>query len=244
MGNIRITALVAVGMVLLMAVQTPGGHGMVKLVSAQQAPRVIAPIPGIIMLPPHGVGVFGDSGPTTPSGGPSPAGFRAIEVRSESDQPTTVSFTGSTLTIAAPAGSLVQFLSGCTGALHNPSSCPASAPATVTCIQGYVQVTCVVTFTTVLADTGVQTQAETVALTGGCANVALTWTDGTPLATVAAAISPQPALIAIWRFDAAAGHFRGWSPLPDAPNDLTSVNRLDAVFLCLREPGALSRPAL
>jgi hypothetical protein len=39
------------------------------------------------------------------------------------------------------------------------------------------------------------------------------------------------ALIAIWRLGATRYRFDGWSPLPNASNDFTTVARLDAVFL-------------
>jgi hypothetical protein len=82
---------------------------------------------------------------------------------------------------------------------------------------------------------------ETVTLVAGCNNVALTYPNGTPPTQVA--VSPASALDAIWRYDAAAGQFVGYSPLPGAPNDLTMLNRLDAVFVCVHTPATLTRPA-
>jgi hypothetical protein len=57
-------------------------------------------------------------------------------------------------------------------------------------------------------------------------------------------VSPQSALIAIWRYDATEAEFLGWSPLANAPNDFTTVGRLDAVFVCMRETGTLVRPVV
>ena len=85
---------------------------------------------------------------------------------------------------------------------------------------------------------------EQVDFTEGCNNVTLTWVNGTPARAVAAAVSPPEAVIAVWRFDAAAQRFVGFSPLLEAPSDLTAVNRLDAVLICLREPAVLVRPAI
>ena len=83
--------------------------------------------------------------------------------------------------------------------------------------------------------------SESVALSGGCNNVPLTFSDDTPVGEVVAAITPASAVAAIWKFDSAAQRFAAYSPLPGAPNDLTVVKRLDAVFICMREPGTLAR---
>jgi uncharacterized repeat protein (TIGR01451 family) len=115
--------------------------------------------------------------------------------------------------------------------------CPSAADR-VAYVQGSTQ------FTIGRPGTPMPPAAEEVALVAGCTNVSLTWPDDTPVRTVALAASPSTALIGIWRLDAVAGHFRGWSPLPGAPNDLTTVRRLDAVFICMRAPGALLRPAI
>lgn len=84
---------------------------------------------------------------------------------------------------------------------------------------------------------------ETLELFPGCNNATVTWPNGMPTSEVAAAVTPASALDAIWRFDSATQRFRGYSPLPNAPNDLTTVSWLDTVFLCMREPGTLTRPA-
>jgi hypothetical protein len=94
-----------------------------------------------------------------------------------------------------------------------------------------------------------------VPLVRGCTNVVLTYPDGTDIAAFAHAALPAsapagdvwtatPILAAVWRHDQATGRFLGWSPAPAAPNDFTTVNRLDAVFLCVRETGRLVQPAL
>lgn len=85
---------------------------------------------------------------------------------------------------------------------------------------------------------------EQVSLTPPCTNVALTWPSGTPITVVAAAIQPQAALRVIWRYDAAAERFQGFTPDPAAPSDLRIVNPLDAVFVCVTGAATLTRPAL
>lgn len=91
---------------------------------------------------------------------------------------------------------------------------------------------------------GTTGQTETVQLSSGCNNISITWPNGTATSVVAQAISPATALIAIWRFDNADKRFTGYSPIPNAPNDLTTVNRIDAVFVCMNAAGSLTRPAI
>jgi hypothetical protein len=83
---------------------------------------------------------------------------------------------------------------------------------------------------------------ETVSLFAGCNNVSLTWPSGTPAAVVAQAFTPTDALSAMWRYDNRQGQFAGFSPSFPAVSDLTSVNLLDAVFLCVTADAALTRP--
>ncbi len=162
-----------------------------------------------------------------------PGGFT---VRSQASEPVTATFDPPTLTLtlAAPVGVAVQILSGCA-----PDAGPASV---VRCRVGGLSSppTVTVTFTTVAAPA----QGEMVTLFSGCNNVTLTWPTGTPTSEVAAAVTPASALIAIWRFNNATQTFQGFSPLPNAPNDFTSVNRADPAFICMRESGSLTRPSI
>jgi hypothetical protein len=87
-------------------------------------------------------------------------------------------------------------------------------------------------------------QTESVPLAVGCNNVALTWPTGTPAEEVAAAVTPAAGLVAIWRYNANTHTFEVFSPLNPQASDLTTVNRLDAVFVCMRQPGILARPIL
>ena len=88
---------------------------------------------------------------------------------------------------------------------------------------------------------------DTVQLFEGCNNVALTWSGGTNLDTVAAAVTPAGALESIFRYDNEQQRYFGYSPLPAAreagANDYTVVIRLfEPVFLCMNEAGELNRP--
>jgi hypothetical protein len=86
---------------------------------------------------------------------------------------------------------------------------------------------------------------ETVDLVEGCNPIAATWADGTAIATVAGAVDPAAALEAIWKFDTASGTWQGYSPsAPAAVNDLVSVNRLDAIFVCVNATATIARPVI
>lgn len=83
---------------------------------------------------------------------------------------------------------------------------------------------------------------ETVRLFTGCNMVALTWATGTPASQVAAAVTPAGSLQVIWRFDNQTKRFAAFSPIPGAPSDFTTVNRNDAVYLCVSSDGQMQRP--
>jgi PKD repeat protein len=101
-----------------------------------------------------------------------------------------------------------------------------------------------VTATTTATIAAAQPQGDVVQLFAGCNNVAMTWPVGTPMTTVASAVSPPSALMSIFRFDAAAQRFFGFSPTaPSFANDYTAVLvRLEAVFMCMSGPATLLRP--
>ena len=95
------------------------------------------------------------------------------------------------------------------------------------------------------APVGAEAPTDIVELFPVCNNVALTWNTGTPMSTVAASVSPQDALESIWRYDTAADRWLGYSTLPDAPNDYTTVGaRAQAAWICMRAPGSLDRPTI
>lgn len=91
---------------------------------------------------------------------------------------------------------------------------------------------------------GTTGQTEQIQLFTGCNNVTVTWPNGTATATVAQNIQPAGILIAIWRFDNAAQRFTGYSPIPNAPNDLVTVDRAQPVFICTNGGGSLTRPVI
>jgi hypothetical protein len=87
-------------------------------------------------------------------------------------------------------------------------------------------------------------QTESVELFRGCNNVSLTWANGTPTTMVSAAITPASNIISIWRFNNLQQTFQGFSPQFVQQSDLQTVNRIDAVFICMTGPGTMSRPIL
>jgi hypothetical protein len=92
-----------------------------------------------------------------------------------------------------------------------------------------------------------QPQTEAIGLIAGCNNTALTWPMGTPVSTVAAAVTPANAVEAIWRQTVVGDRlvFQAWSPAPGAPSDymVTGV-RPEAAWICVRFPATLNRPVL
>lgn len=83
----------------------------------------------------------------------------------------------------------------------------------------------------------------TVALTAGCTDVTSTFPDGTRPEAIAAAVAPASALSGIWRYDAAAGVYLGYSPAASWASDLTTVNRGDTLRLCTTATATLTLPA-
>ena len=81
-------------------------------------------------------------------------------------------------------------------------------------------------------------------LSAGCNMTTLTFADGTEATTVAAAVSPPDALETIWRLDNTTGSFQAFMPQAPQASDLTSVNLLDAVFICLGASADISMPSL
>jgi Domain of unknown function DUF11 len=82
-------------------------------------------------------------------------------------------------------------------------------------------------------------------LYAGCNNISLTFPDATPSQTVAQAVTPAGTVETLWRFNGPLNRFEGFSPAYPQASDLTSVNFLDAVWLCMTEapPGGVAPPA-
>jgi parallel beta-helix repeat protein len=86
---------------------------------------------------------------------------------------------------------------------------------------------------------------ESVTLVGGTCNpVASSYPDNTPIATIAGAVSPSGILISIWKFEPSSGAWLGYSPQAPQASNLTQVNRLDAIFICVSSAGSWSRPKI
>jgi len=80
----------------------------------------------------------------------------------------------------------------------------------------------------------------TVQLYSGCNNIALTFSDSTTSQTVVQAVTPAGMVQAMWRHNAAANRFEGFSPAAPQASDLLTVNLWDAVWLCV---GGVPPPA-
>ena len=89
--------------------------------------------------------------------------------------------------------------------------------------------------------------AQETPLVPGCNNAAVHF--GTAFSLTARdlylwRIRPHTAVDAVWKHDAATGSWLGFSPIPNAPNSLRDLNRLDAIFICVRAPATLFQPPL
>jgi hypothetical protein len=83
---------------------------------------------------------------------------------------------------------------------------------------------------------------RTVSLSPGCNMVTLSFVGGTQAATVAAVVSPPTALQAIWRLDNDSRSFQAFMPQASQASDLTSVNLLDVVFICVDAAASIAMP--
>lgn len=140
-----------------------------------------------------------------------------------------------------------SFGDGSTGAGQTTSHSYTAAgtyTVTVTASASLGQFGSATTTVTINGTTSAATGVDQNALQVNCNNLALTWPNGTALSVVQAAISPAGTLTAVWRYDNQSQQHSGYSPLPGVPNNLTSVNRGDPVFICLSSGGTLSRPRI
>lgn len=190
-----------------------------------------------------------------PPGAPVEYQTQDVPVTNQSDQVATVASDGQTITITLPVGFTVRAevtqFAGTVPLGSSPCPTQAGSPNITVCnVGGGVTIPVSVQFTATPAPSPAPTpiptpgRTETVPLFRGCNNVALTWPNGTPTTDVAAAVAPAEALVAIWRFNNATQTFQGFSRQFPGASDLTTVNRTDAVFVCMREPGMLRRPVI
>ena len=83
-----------------------------------------------------------------------------------------------------------------------------------------------------------------VNLSTGCNAVGLTFPDGTAPSGAAGAITPAEAFESLWRLDNATGLFQAHVAAAPQASDLTSLQFLDAVFVCASGPGLVTIPGL
>jgi len=81
---------------------------------------------------------------------------------------------------------------------------------------------------------------EAVGLVTGCNPVASTYLDHTPIGTIASRVGRAGILTSIWKFN--LGAWLGYSPQFPQVSDLTEIDFLDAVFICVNSPGDFVRP--
>ena len=121
--------------------------------------------------------------------------------------------------------------------IATPSPLPTATPTpTATVTPGGA------TATPTITPTGTPGGVETLALIAGCNPLAWTGGNGTPTANIASAVSPSEILVALWQFE--GGVWLGYSPQFPEVSDLTQVDRLDVVFVCVSATGAFSRPII
>jgi hypothetical protein len=97
---------------------------------------------------------------------------------------------------------------------------------------------------TALAPRSVSAQ-RSVDLVVGCNPVAITYDSGTAITTVAEGVTPAGALISIWKFVPAEGRWIGYSAgAPPEVSDLQTVQRLDALFVCVNAVATITMPSI
>jgi hypothetical protein len=85
-------------------------------------------------------------------------------------------------------------------------------------------------------------EIPTGGLSPGCNMVTLTFATGTDAATLTSALSPPSALQAVWRLDNTSRSFQAFMPQAPQASDLTSLNLLDAAFICVDAAASISMP--
>jgi YVTN family beta-propeller protein len=84
-------------------------------------------------------------------------------------------------------------------------------------------------------------ETEDVPLQGGVCNpVATTYPDNTPTGTIAGAVTPAGMVESLWQFE--GGVWTGWSAEFPAASDLTHIDFLDVVFVCVEGAATFTRP--
>jgi PKD repeat protein len=78
----------------------------------------------------------------------------------------------------------------------------------------------------------------------GCTNVASTFPDNTPTGTIVSNVNPSTAVLSVWEYDSANQRFKGYLPGATQATDLPTVNRLDAIYICVNAPATFTEPAI
>ena len=93
-----------------------------------------------------------------------------------------------------------------------------------------------------VANIALPAPAPATQLYPGCNNIALSFPDATPSATVLQAVTPAGAVDTMWRHSAAQNRFEGYSAQYPQASDLLTVNFMDAVWLCMEQGLAAIQP--
>jgi hypothetical protein len=97
---------------------------------------------------------------------------------------------------------------------------------------------------TLTATSRAQDGQRTVNLTSGCNMVTLTFATGTDASALTTAVSPPEALDTVWRLDNATRTFQAFMPQAPQASDLTSLNLLDAAFICMNTAAIIAMPTV
>lgn len=87
-----------------------------------------------------------------------------------------------------------------------------------------------------------QTHTVTEPLTTGCNQVVVAFGAGAAPQQIVSATSNASAVLSVWRFDNTAQRYQGYFPGPGVPSDLTSLQPVDAVFVCVNANTSLNAP--
>jgi hypothetical protein len=89
-----------------------------------------------------------------------------------------------------------------------------------------------------------QGEQRIVNLSPGCNMTTLTFASGTEASALGSAVSPPTALQAVWRLDNTSRSFQAFMPQAPQASDLTSLNLLDAAFICVDAAATISMPTV
>jgi hypothetical protein len=94
------------------------------------------------------------------------------------------------------------------------------------------------------ATSSAQGGQRVVNLSPGCNMTTLTFPTGTQSSALGSAVSPLSALQAVWRLDNTSRSFQAFMPQAPQASDLTSLNLLDAAFICVDAAATISMPTV